>query len=72
MATLPKRRAIALDDDENHRLHASWSRSGKRLMVTVAKTTTWSESRYVELRPEQVEKLIQFLTETLASDAANR
>jgi hypothetical protein len=41
-----------LDDDENKRLHAVWSRSDNRLIVTV--TTTRFEAPYaqVELRPE--------------------
>jgi hypothetical protein len=65
------RRPITIDDDENRRLHAIWSRSGKRLIVT-ATTPSWSEYRQVELRPEQVEELIQFLTETLASDPADQ
>jgi hypothetical protein len=52
MPTTPERRPITIDDDENHRLHAIWSRSGKRRLVAVT-TTTWSEPRQVELRPEQ-------------------
>jgi hypothetical protein len=69
--TTPERRPIIIDDDENRRLHAIWSRSGKRLIVT-ATTPSWTEYRQVELRPEQVDELIRFLNETLASDAAHR
>jgi len=71
MPTTPERRPITLDDDENRRFHAIWSRSGKRLIVSVS-TTMWSESRQVELRPEQVEALVAFLTETVASAPADR
>jgi hypothetical protein len=51
---------IALDDDEDRRLHATWSRSRKRLIVTV---TTRQAQAQVELRPEQVEALTRFLSE---------
>jgi hypothetical protein len=66
-----ERHALQLDDDENRRLHAVWSRSGKRLIVT-ATTQQWGEERQVELRPEQVTTLIQFLSETVGQEASDR
>jgi hypothetical protein len=70
---MPKdaRRAIELDDDEDGRLHAVWSRSGKRLIVT-ATTVRWSEVKVVELRPNQVKELIDFLSETVELQPSNR
>ena len=52
---------ITLEDDESRRLNATWSRSRKRLIVTV--TTTQSHAQ-VELRPDQVEALAEFLSES--------
>jgi hypothetical protein len=46
------------DDDEGGRLHATWSRSGKRLIVTVTRRGSRAQ---VELRPAQVEELATFL-----------
>jgi len=45
---------------------------GKHSIVTAAGTANWSQYQQVELRPDQVEELIQFLTETLGSDPADR
>jgi hypothetical protein len=55
------RPVIVLDDDENQRLHATWSRSGKRLIVTVTTTRFEAPHAEVELRPEQVSELCGFL-----------
>jgi hypothetical protein len=49
---------VELVDDEGGRLYATWSRSGKRLIVTVNRRGSWAQ---VELRPEQVEDLVAFL-----------
>ena len=72
-AAMPKdeRRGIQLDDDEDKRLHAVWSRSGKHLIVT-ATTTRWDKFAQVELRPDQVESLIAFLSETVALQPRDR
>ena len=60
---------ISIDDDEGHRFHAVWSRSGKRLIVTV--TTTQAHAQ-VELKPAQVEALVEFLSATLPRTSAER
>lgn len=52
-------RAARFDDDEGASLHTTWSRSGKRLIVTVNRRGTWAS---VELRPGQVEDLAAFLS----------
>jgi hypothetical protein len=62
---------IELDDGENRRLHATWSRSGKRLIVT-ATTSSWDKSMQVELRPDQVERLIEFLSGTVVREPGDR
>ena len=54
---------ITLDDADGRRLHAVWSRSGKRLGVSVS-TVTWRDFEQMELRPDQVQELIDFLLET--------
>ena len=71
LQSMVDRRPITIDDDENRRLHAVWSRSGKRLIVTVT-THTWREAHQVELRSDQVETLIEFLRATVANAPANR
>jgi hypothetical protein len=70
---MPKdeRRAIEFDDDDNGRLRAVWSRSGKNLIVT-GTTRRWDKFVQVELRPEQVETLIAFLAETVALQPRDR
>jgi hypothetical protein len=50
--------SVDLVDDEGGRLSGTWSRSGKRLIVTVNRRGSWAQ---VELRPEQVEDLVAFL-----------
>jgi hypothetical protein len=63
-----ERRPITIDD-EGRCLHAIWSRSGKRLIVTV---TTSKAHAQVELRREQAEALVEFLSETTTSTPADR
>jgi hypothetical protein len=64
-----ERRSIQLDGDERDRLETGWSRSGKRLIVTVWKRDQWAQ---VELEPAQVEELARFLAETVARAPADR
>jgi hypothetical protein len=68
----PERKTITLDDPEGLRLHAGWSRSGARLGLAILRQAPQRDYHQVELRPEQVEELIQFLSETLASDPGDR
>jgi len=57
---------IQLDDGESNRLHAVWSRSGKRLIVSVAPGGKWDSAAQVELGAEQAEELRAFLAETIS------
>jgi hypothetical protein len=54
-----ERPALRLDDDERKFLHATWSRSGKRVIVSVGRS--WDEAGQVELTPEQAKRLAAFL-----------
>jgi hypothetical protein len=54
-----ERPALRLDDDERKFLHATWSQSGKRVIVTVGRS--WDEAGQVELTPEQAKRLVAFL-----------
>ena len=65
------RRAIQLDDDDNGRLHAVWSRSGKHLIMT-ATTPRWDKRMQVELRPDQVRELVAFLSESVELQPSER
>jgi hypothetical protein len=53
-----EREAVDLRDDEGGSLNAVWSRSGRRLIVTVKRRGEWAQ---VELRREQVDTLAAFL-----------
>ena len=53
-----ERPTIRLADDEGGELDAIWSRSGKRLIVTVQRRGAYAQ---VELRPEQVAALARYL-----------
>lgn len=64
-------RALQLDDDEDGRFHAVWSRAGKHLFVT-AMTHRWSELTQVELRPDHVRELSEFLVETVELRPSNQ
>jgi hypothetical protein len=58
-----ERSSIKPDVDERGRLYAIWSRAVKRLLLTVSDPRQEDE-RQIELRPEHVEALGQFLIET--------
>jgi hypothetical protein len=68
---MPKedRAAIKLDGREQDQLDATWSRSGKRLIVTVTRRGQWAQ---VELEQGQVETLNRFLAETVAQAPDDR
>jgi hypothetical protein len=55
--------AIQLDDGESNRLHAVWSRSRKHLIVSVAPRAKWDSAGQVELTPDQVATLRDFLAD---------
>jgi hypothetical protein len=71
---MPKRqlRTITLDDPDGLRLYGVWSRSGAHLGLSIWKEAPMRDHQEIELRPEQVEELIEFLTETLAEPPADR
>jgi hypothetical protein len=54
-----ERPTIRLADDEGGEFYAIWSRSGKRLIVTVDRR---GQHAQVELRPDQVAELARYLT----------
>jgi hypothetical protein len=54
------RQSLTLEDDDGRQLHATWSRSRKRLIVTV---TSPQAQTQLELRPEQADNLVQFVSE---------
>ena len=54
-----------VEDGENNRLHADWSRSGKRLILSIVRRGKWDDVAQAELTPAQVEELRTFLEETL-------
>ena len=59
MADVGDRPALQLDDDERRFIHATWSRSGKHVIVSVGKS--WDGAGQVELTPEQADRLARFL-----------
>jgi hypothetical protein len=58
---MPKvdRPTITFDADDQHRLHATWSRSS-RLLLTIT-DTRFAEPRQIQLRPHQVTELVAFI-----------
>jgi hypothetical protein len=54
---------LQLDDAEGNRIHAVWSKSGKHLIVSVAANGDWTSASQVELTPEQVARLRDFLAD---------
>jgi hypothetical protein len=55
----PERPALRLEDAERKFLHATWSRSGKRVILSLGRS--WDETAQVELTPEQAERFAAFL-----------
>ncbi len=64
-----ERQAINFSDDEGGAFNATWSRSGKRLIVTVDRRENHAQ---VELRPGQARVLWMFLAETSADTSVVR
>jgi hypothetical protein len=52
---------LELEDDGSNVLRATWSRSGKRLILSVAPRGSWDQAAQAELTPEQAEALRLFL-----------
>jgi len=55
---------LEIGDGDTNLLHAAWSRSGKRLIVSIAPRGRWDEAGQIQLDHSQVEKLQAFLVET--------
>jgi len=53
----------SLVGDEGHIVHATWSRAGRNLILTVARDGNWSEYTQVVLSQEQAADLGDFLNE---------
>ena len=49
-----------LEDEDGRFVHVTWSRSGKRAILSVA-GPAWNDPRQVTLTPDQVERLAAFL-----------
>jgi hypothetical protein len=56
-----------MEDGETNVLHAVWSRSGQRLIVSIAPRGRWDEAGQIELDQSQLEKLQAFLIETAST-----
>jgi hypothetical protein len=55
------RPVLALTGEESHILHATWSRSKKNVIVTVARDAHWTAYQQALLTPDQAEQLARFL-----------
>jgi len=67
MAKSNEQPVIQIDDGESNRLHVVWSRSGKHLIVSIARGGEWDGAGQVELTPAQVEELRDFLAQRPSS-----
>jgi hypothetical protein len=56
-----ERPATQITGEEEHVVHATWSRSGKNLILTVARNAHWADYRQVLLSPQQADELSRFL-----------
>jgi type II secretory pathway component PulM len=56
---------LTIDDPDGWRLRVVWSRSGKRAGLSMEKIEGGGEYRQMELRPKQIEELIEFFAATL-------
>ena len=60
------------EDGEANLFDAVWSRSGKHLIVTVAPRGSWDRAGQVELTPDQLAQLRQFLDDTIGLPPGDR
>ena len=58
--TKPERPTVLIEDAERKFVHATWSRSGKRVILSVGRS--WGDGGQVELTPDQASDLAAFLT----------
>lgn len=58
-----ERPATQIVGEQGHVIHATWSRSGKNLIVTVAENAHWKGYQQVLLSSAQAEELVRFLRE---------
>lgn len=72
MMATHERSGIRLEDGEGNLFDAVWSRSGKRLIVSVAPHGSWDRAGQVELTPEQITSLRQFIDETAGAAPGER
>lgn len=63
-----QRPSLAVEDSGHSRLEVGLSRSGKRLIVTMSGPLWNDVPHQIELRPDQLQELIAFLTEAATSD----
>jgi|tagenome__1003787_1003787.scaffolds.fasta_scaffold20096151_1 hypothetical protein len=63
--TRHERGGIRLEDGEGNLFDAVWSRSGKRLIVSVAPRGSWDGAGQVELTPAQLTSVRQFIDESI-------
>jgi hypothetical protein len=60
-----ERSGVRLEDAEGNLFEAVWSRSGKRLIVSVTPRGSWDGAGQVELTPEQLTAVRQFIDATI-------
>jgi len=58
-----ERPAIRLAGEDDRVLHATWSRSGRSVILTVARGSDWSGAEQVLLSPEDAARLARFLAD---------
>ncbi len=57
----PERPAIQIEDDENHFIHVTWGRTGKRAIVSIAEGPRWHNVEQCTLTRDQADELARFL-----------
>jgi hypothetical protein len=62
-----ERTGIRLEDGEGNLFDAVWSRSGKHLVVSVAPGGSWDRAGQIELTPEQLATVRQFIDDTITA-----
>ena len=67
---VPKKQhpSLTVEDSGHSRLDVGLSRSGKRLIVTMSRPLWNDVPHQIELRPDQLQELVAFLTDVATSD----